>query len=129
MPGDNHGGNKSSIRGGIFDKAFELNGNKPIGFKLADSPFGDEPFDGIYEIKYKTATGRFEDNFDGYLFLVPLSDEPKAIPMTEIFKDEFVAEMKRRASAMGYDNLRQIWFGRSASDLTKEYIIGTLMQE
>lgn len=82
LSGDNHGGNKSAIRGGIFDKAFELNGNKPIGFKLADSPFGAEPFDGIYEIKYKTATGKFEDNYDGYLFLGPLSDEPKAIPLT-----------------------------------------------
>lgn len=129
MPGDNHGGNKSPIRGGIFDKAFELNGNKPIGFKLANSVFGAEPFDGIYEIKYKTATGSFEDNFDGYLFLAPLSNEPKAVPLTEIFTDEFVAEMKRRAVAMGYDNLRQIWFGRRASDLTKEYIIETLMQE
>ena len=129
MPGDNHGGNKSAIRGGIFDKAFEMNGNKPIGFKLADSPFGAQPFDGIYEIKYKTATGRFEDNFDGYLFLAPLSDEPKAVPLAEIFTDEFVAEMKRRAAVMGYDNLRQIWFGRRASDLTKEYIIETLMHE
>lgn len=129
MPGNNHGGNKSPIRGGIFDKAFELNGNKPIGFKLANSPFGAEPFDGIYEIKYKTATGRFEDNFDGYLFLAPLSDEPKAVPLTEIFTDEFVSEMKRRAEAMGYDNLRQIWFGRRASDLTKEYIIETLTKE
>lgn len=129
MCGDNHGGNISAIRGGIFDKAFELNGNQPIGFKLANSPFGAEPFDGIYEIKYKTATGRFEDNFDGYLFLAPLSNEPKAVPLTEIFTDEFVAEMKRRADVMGYDNLRQIWFGRRASDLTKEYIIETLMKE
>lgn len=129
MPGDNHGGNKSAIRGGIFDRAFELDGNRPIGFRLADSPFGTEPFDGIYEIKYNTATGKFEDNFDGYLFLAPLSNEPKAIPLTEVFTDEFVAEMQRRASVMGYDNLRQIWFGRRASDLTKEYIIETLMQE
>lgn len=129
MSGDNHGGNKSPIRGGIFDKAFELNGNKPLGFKLANSAFGAEPFDGIYEIKYKTATGRFEDNFDGYLFLAPLSNEPKSVPLTEIFTAEFVVEIKRRAVAMGYDNLRQIWFGRRASDLTKEYIIETLMQE
>lgn len=127
--GDNNGGNKSAIRGGIFDKAFELNGNKPIGFRLADSPFGAEPFDGIYEIKYKTATGKYEDNYDGYLFLGPLSEEPKALPLTEIFTDEFVAEMKRRAAAMGFDNLRQIWFGRCASDLSKEYIIETLRQE
>lgn len=129
MPGDNHGGNKSAIRGGIFDAAFALNGNKPIGFRLANSPFGAEPFDGIYEIKYKTATGSYQDNFDGYLFLAPTADEPKAVPLTEIFTDEFVAEMKRRASVMGYDNVRRIWFGRPASQLTKEYIIETLLQE
>lgn len=129
MPTDNSGSNKSLIRGGIFDAAFELNGNKPIGFKLTDSPFGSEPFDGIHEIKYKTATGSFQDNFDGYLFLGPLKDEPKAIPLTEIFTEEFVSEMKRRAYVMGYENLRHIWFGRSASELTKEYIIQTLLQD
>lgn len=126
LPGDNHGGNKSPIRGGIFDAAFELNGNKPIGFKLADSPFGKEPFDGLYEIKYKTATGSYQDNFDGYLFLCPLADEPKSYPLTEIFTDEFVAEMQRRASVFGYENLRHIWFGRTSSELTKEYIIQDL---
>lgn len=129
MSGDNHGGNKSAIRGGIFDKAFELNGNKPVGFKLAGSPFGAEPFDGIYEIKYKTATGTYSDNFDGYLFLAPLTNEPKAIPLVEIFTDEFVAEMQRRSSVMGFDNLRYIWFGRRAPELTKEYIIQTLLQD
>lgn len=129
MPGDNHGSNKSAIRGGIFDAAFAQNGNKPIGFRLAHSPFGAEPFDGIYEIKYKTATGCYQDNFDGYLFLAPLADEPKAKPLIEIFTDEFVAEMKRRALAMRYDNVRRIWFGRPAPELTKEYIIETLLQE
>lgn len=129
LPGDNRGGNKAPIRGGIFDRAFELNGNKPIGFKLADSPFGEEPFDGIYEIKYHTATGRYQDNFDGYIFLAPLADEPKAIPLTEIFTDEFVAEMQRRASVFGYERLRNLWFGKNASQLTKEYIIKNLLHE
>ena len=129
LPGDNHGGNKLPIRGGVFDAAFELNGNKPIGFKLANSPFGAEPFDGIYEIKYKTASGSYQDNFDGYLFLAPLSDEPKAKPLTEIFTDEFVAEMQRRASVMGYEDMQYIWFGRRAPELTREYIMQTLLQE
>ncbi|MDE6628016.1 MAG: hypothetical protein K2K36_01465, partial [Muribaculaceae bacterium] len=129
LSGDNSGRNKSAVRGGIFDKAFELNGNRPIGFKLANSPFGMEPFDGIYEIKYKTASGSYADNFDGYLFLAPLANEPKAMPLTEMFTDEFVAEMQRRASVMGYENLRHIWFGRRASELTKEYIIDILSQE
>lgn len=129
LPSDNGGGCKSAIRGGIFDKAFELNGNKPIGFKLADSPFGVEPFDGIIEIKYNTATGCYQDNFDGYLFLAPVTNEPKSVPLTEIFTDEFVAEMQRRASVLGIDHWKHYWFGRLASELTKEYIVETLLAE
>lgn len=129
LPGDNHGGNKSTIRGGIFDQAFEINGNKPVGFVLAGSPFGNEPFDGIYEIKYNTSTGSYADNFDGYLFLAPLKNEPKAKPLTEIFTDDFVVEMQRRATVMGMENLRWMWFGRRSHELTKEYIIETLLQD
>lgn len=129
LPGDNHGGNKSAIRGGIFDVAFQRNGNQPIGFKLANSPFGNEPFDGIYEIKYNTATGSYADNFDGYLFLAPLDNEPKAIPLTEIFTDEFVAEMQRRATVLGMENLRWMWFGHRSSEMTKENVIKALLQE
>lgn len=129
LPGDNFGVNKSAIRGGIFDLAFEKNGNRPIGFKLAGSPFGNEPFDGIYEIKYNTATGNYADNFDGYLFLAPLKDEPKAIPLTEIFTDEFVVEMQRRANVLGLENLRWMWFGHHSTELTKENIIDALLHE
>ncbi|MDE5657772.1 MAG: hypothetical protein K2I25_01815 [Muribaculaceae bacterium] len=129
LPGDNRGNNKSPIRGGVFDRAFEADGNRPLGFRLADSPFGNEPFDGIYEIKYNVATGNYSDNFDGYLFLHPIVDEPKARPLTEIFDDEFVTELKRRASAMGTENIRHIWFGRTAPELTSEYIIQILTEE
>lgn len=128
ISGDNSGNNKQPIRGGVFDRAFEINNNTPVGFSLAGSPFGKEPFDGVYEIKYNISTGSYEDNFDGYLFLHPIADEPKATPLTEIFTDDFVAEMQRRASVMGWDNLRGIWFGKKASELTKEYIIDVLSQ-
>lgn len=128
LPGDNGGNNKSPIRGGVFDKAFEADGNRPIGFRLADSPFGNEPFDGIYEIKYEMVTGSYSDNFDGYLFLAPIAGEPKARPLTEIFDDEFVAELKRRASAMGTEHVQRIWFGKTAPELTTEYIIQNLTE-
>lgn len=128
LPGDNNGANKSPIRGGVFDKAFELNGNRPLGFALSDSPFGKEPFDGIYEIKYNIVTGSYSDNFDGYLFLHPIDNEPKAMPLTEVFTDEFVVEMKRRASVLQMDDYRGIWFGETASNLTKVYIIKVLTE-
>lgn len=128
LPGDNRGGNRSLIRHGVFDQAFEAAGNRPVGFALAGSPFGTEPFDGIHEIKYNIATGSYADNFDGYLFLHPLATEPVAEPLTEIFTDGFVAEMKRRASVMGMSGLRRIWFGVTASEMTREGIIRDLTQ-
>lgn len=129
LSGDNSGENKAPIRGGIFDLAFEKNGNRPVGFKLAKSPFGNEPFDGIYEIKYNMATGNYADNFDGYLFLAPLKDEPQASPLTEVFTDEFIAEMQRRAKVLGWENLRWMWFGHRSTELTKEKVVEALLQE
>lgn len=129
LPGDNHGNHKAPIRGGIFDLAFEKNGNRPIGFVLAGSPFGNEPFDGIYEIKYNTATGSYADNYDGYLFLAPLENEPKAIPLYEIFTDEFISEMQRRASVNGLENARWMWFGCRSDELTKDKIIQALSHD
>lgn len=129
LSSDNNGNNKSLLRGGIFDKAFELNGNRPIGFELVNSPFGDEPFDGIHEIKYNIMTGSYADNFDGYLFLHPLDNEPQAAPLTEVFTDEFVNEIKRRAKLMGNENNRNFWFGRKATELTKQYIVEILLKD
>lgn len=129
LPSHNGGSGKYPIRGGIFDRAFELNGNRPVGFRLAGSPFGDEPFDGISEIKFNASTGSYADNFDGYLFLHPVDSEPKAAPLTEIFTDAFVDEMKRRASVMGYERAEWMWFGRTAPEMTRESVIEALLQE
>lgn len=129
LSGDNLGNYKAPLRGGVFDRAFEQNGNRPVGFLLAGSPFGNEPFDGIYEIKYNKDIGTYSDNFDGYLFLHALADEPKAEPLAEIFTDDFVDEMKRRASVMGNGNQRWFWFGLTAPELTKQHIIKVLQED
>lgn len=129
LPGDNLGRNKTPIRGGIFDAAFEKNGNRPVGFALADTPFGVQPFDGIYEIKYNMATGSYADNYDGYLFLGPLENEPKATPLTEIFTEAFVDEMKRRAEVFGLENAWWMWYGKRAPELTREYIMEVFSED
>lgn len=126
LPGDNDGNNRVPLRGGMFDLAFEACGNRPVGFRLDGSPFGDEPFDGIYEIRFNPVTGTYSDNFDGYLFLHPVADEPRDEPLTEIFTDEFVAEIKRRAAVLGTGRIPSAWFGRKADELTREYIISVL---
>lgn len=121
ISGDNGGRHRSPVRGGIFDDAFAANGNKPVGFVLRDSPFGKEPFDASYEHKYLADTGSYEDNYDGYLFLHPLDDEPQNEPLYAVFDDGFIQEMMRRAKAFGMEN--DIWHGCKASEMTKEEVL------
>lgn len=128
IPRDNMGGHRSSIRGGIFDQAFAEVGNRPMGFVLKGSPFGKEPFDGIYEMKYDARAGKYQDNFDGYLFLHPLADEPTNEPLWEVFSDQFIAEMQRRSAYMGWDKYDDVWFDCKISELTKEKIRKSLSE-
>ena len=122
MTCDNSGGHQSLIRGGIFDQAFAANDNRPVGFLLQGSPFGKEPFDGIFEIKYRDGTGLFQDNFDGYLFLCPLNKEPQSEPLLDVFNDQFVAELQRRSTYMDWNGRQETMFGYKVSELTKEKI-------
>ncbi len=125
---DNSGRNRSKARGGIFDRAFALNGNRPVGFVLRGTPFGSEPFDGMYELKYDPRTGSYADNFDGYLFLHSLDDEPQNPPLLELFSPGFIDEMKRRARVLGFENHPWMWFGTTSGDMTPETIRRALTQ-
>jgi len=122
IAGNNSGGNQSLLRDGFFDRVFEEMGNKPLAFKLKGSPFGSEPFDGMSEMKFDPLTGSYEDNFDGYIFLQPLKEEMHDYVLYEIFTDEFVNEMKRRAIYLGIPQDRPYWFGMKVKDLTAEGI-------
>jgi uncharacterized iron-regulated protein len=89
------------IRKGLYDYVFEKNGNNQVAFNLRNSPFGKELFDAASTICFDMAAGAFEDNYDGYIFLQPLDEELKNIPLYEIFTDEFADEIKRRANIIG----------------------------
>lgn len=117
------------VRGGIFDKAFELNGNLPLGFDLKDSPFGLEPYDADLLNKYNPLSGNWEDNYDGFLFLHSLTDEPKNKPLFEIFSPAFVDEMKRRAKVLGYEDYKWMWFGTTAPEMTHKGILEVMETE
>ncbi len=122
LAGDNSGRSQSLIRDGLFDRALEEAGNNPVAFKLKGSPFGREPFDGIIEMKFNPLSGSYEDNFDGYIFLQPLKEEMHDYVLYEIFTDEFVEEMKRRAAYLGAPEDRPYWFGMKVGELTAEKI-------
>lgn len=117
------------LRNGVFDKAFELNDNRPIGFDLKDSPFGLEPYDADLLIKYDPLAGNWEDNYDGFLFLHSLSDEPANSPLSEIFSAEFVEEMKRRAKILGFEDYKWMWFGTTASEMTPQSVLKAIEAE
>ena len=123
---DNGGNHKSPLRGMVFDMAFAANNNRPLGFSLKDSPFGKEPFDALYEYKYQAGGGTYQDNFDGYIFLCPLSGEQFDSPLYVIFDNDFIDEMKRRAKCFGLENNKDFWFGFRASEITKERILQRL---
>lgn len=77
-------------------------------------------------MKYDFRTGTYADNFDGYLFLHPIDNEPQNPPLLEIFTPEFISEMKRRAAVLKLENARWMWFGTTSGEMTTESVIKAL---
>jgi len=115
----NNGTIHGYVRNGVFDRAFERSGYASVAFDLADSPFGREPFDEIYEISYDEDVGRYVDNYDAYLYLGPLATEEAEYILYDIFTDKYVEELKRRAALSG--TTVEQWFG--VQEPTREAII------
>ena len=93
---DNIGNVEGLTNNGIFDDAFERNKNKPVAFDLADSPFGKELFDVFTELNSFEGLGNYENNFDGYIFLMPLKKEGSPYLLPELITGDFVQELRRR---------------------------------
>jgi len=115
----NNGTIHGKVRQGVFDRAFAEYGNKPLMFNLNDSPFGKEPFDGIYEISYDKEVGSYQNNYDAYLFLEPLELEDEEYFLYELLTDNYIEELKRRSKMVG-SSIKK-WFGVKKE--TKEAII------
>ncbi|MDR0420836.1 MAG: hypothetical protein LBH30_05215, partial [Prevotellaceae bacterium] len=104
------------FRKGLFDCVFETCGNTPVAFDLHNSPFGNELFDDI-NMRFDIKAGTFADNFDGYIFFQSVDEEVYSKPFYELYSDDFVEEMKRRAIVCS-----QRIFGMNVDDITKEKI-------
>ena len=120
VPMGTNAGALGLVRQGLFDAVFEKTGNKPVAFHLSGSPFGIEPFDADYYMSFENRTGNFADNFDGYIFLNPLKDEESDYILYDIWSDQFVEEMKRRAVLNNFNINR--WLSMEGV-VTKEKII------
>lgn len=62
-------------QGGVWDAAFEETGNRPVGFDLAGSPFGEDGFDFYPFDPTMAARYRYRDAFTGYVFDRPLDQQ------------------------------------------------------
>lgn len=94
------------IQKGKWDTAFKLNGYKPVGFDLKDSPFGNDAFD--YHSGFHTSS--YAGAFDGFVFYKPLF-EHYAIQAYEGFyhDDNFLKEIERRCYISGRNNVIAKW--------------------
>ena len=120
----NNGYLYGKLRKGLFDYVFAASGNKPLAFKLKGSPFGREPFDANSAICFQAVTGTYENNYDAYVFLTPLDTEQINTHLYELYSDDFVEEMKRRAHIIGIE--QDNYLGMKIKDLTREQIISIL---
>lgn len=113
----NLGRTEDKIGYAFFDRVFRQNGDKPVAFDLKGNIFGARLYDGMLESKYDTQAGTFQDNYDGYIFLGPLLTEEPAQHL-DLYSDEFVEEIKRRARIMGIED--ETWNDVKYKDLTGE---------
>lgn len=120
---NNASGSKGPLRNGLFDEIFAIDGNS-TGFDLKNSPFGREPYDASDPGRFNMRSGSYEQNFDGYIFFGPLDNEGPEYHVYDIFTDEFVGEIKRRAYIMEWENEK--FFEIQVKELTKENIISQL---
>ena len=90
-------------------------------FELKNSPFGKEPFDGLYF----DGSGTFQDNYDGYIFLGALDAEPNGEPLLEMHDDKFILELDRRYKLIGASFTKD-W---DLNELTKKAVIERILAD
>ena len=94
------------LHGGRWDAAWDAIGNRPVGFDLRGSPFGDDNFD---LFPFPGVNGRYvyQDVFTGMVLVTPLRDQyvERGIPG---YVDGFEAELVRRAQLLGPELLAKV---------------------
>jgi hypothetical protein len=83
---------------GLFETAFAVLENRPMGFPLDHGPFGESFFDA--QLDFITADP-YRAGFDAYLYLGRLEDEIVSPLIPGFYTDEYAREIDRRLRVMG----------------------------
>ena len=86
---------------GLWDAAFELTGNNPVGFDLKDNIFGLTTSDCVSFLKW-------EDLFDGYIFYIPFYDFVLVMGVPYVVDRKFSKELIHRAICYEYGEGRNL---------------------
>lgn len=92
---------------GKWDAAFRATGDKAIGFDLAGTPFGKDPYD-LYDTELLAASTIFADLYHGFIFYLPYSESVPTIGIPGWMDEEFEPKALKRfktASPEKYDIL------------------------
>lgn len=101
---DIHNGAVGPINGGRWDAAFEVTGNRAIGFDFMGSPFGTDRFEGSdipNDLKY-------QDVFSGLLFLNPLRDHQIDEYIPGFFDGNYGEVFLKRAALLGPETAAEL---------------------
>ena len=86
---------------GIWDAAFWLMGNQPLGFSFKGSPFGKDEFDYIAP---QYSMFKYEDVFTGMVFYQPLDRFVQENNIPGYYDSDFKRAVLERASMLGKGN-------------------------
>jgi uncharacterized RDD family membrane protein YckC len=95
------------VAGGLWNDAFERLGNRPAGFDLAGTPFGQEPFDLFPWSPSLRGRLRYQDVFTGVVFVNPPAAQYFLEGIPGYYRG-WEEEIRRRAALVGPDWERKV---------------------
>ncbi len=107
------------VAGGRWDEAFTAQGNRPVAFDLAGTPFGREPYAGNH--MHRAAPGQtMADANDSIIFLAPVETLHNSARVDFIYTGEFKRELARRYRILHTeDQLKSMLEKAGAGDLAE----------
>jgi hypothetical protein len=104
------------IDDGLWDKAFQENGNQPVAISLENNIFGNSPYVGNHMLNVSD-NQTMNDAYDGLIFLAPLEKLHFSAKVDFIYTEPFIQELKRRILLLQGNQLPDFLFKNDAASL------------
>lgn len=105
---------------GMWDKAFEKNGNKPVAIPFKENIFGKVPYIGNHMLNVQEGQTMY-DAYDALIFLKPLEKSMFSAQMDFIYTPTFKREIERRIRVIQGDALEDFLQNKNFKNIY-EYI-------